>query len=478
MHNARNFARRTKIVCTIGPASGSAANIEQLIRAGMNVARLNLSHGTSTEHAGYIRTVRKLARRLQTPVAILVDLPGPKYRTGSLSEGSAVLRKGNPLVLTTRQVEGDARLVSVNYPTLPLDVEVGNTVLVDDGAIQLRVISVSDTDVKCRVIVGGLLTPGRGVVVPGMQMSGPYVTEAMQQHIDFAIHQKPDYIALSFVTRADDVEQTKALLHGANCDIPIIVKIERGRAVSDFDLLLAVSDGAMVARGDLGIDIPLQRVPWVQKEIIRKCNQEGKPVITATQMLESMIKAPRPTRAEVADVANAILDGTDATMLSAETSVGKYPVQAVRMMARIARETERRLPYDRLLSERGSWPQPQTDEMIAYDACQTAHRLDAAAIVAFTSSGSTARRVSKYRPRMPILALTPSKTVFGSLLLCWGVRPVLIAEAASVDELFATGVRLAKEAGLAKPGDLVVVTGGTPIGMPGTTNLLKVEQVE
>jgi len=477
MQKFKHFAQRTKIVCTIGPATSSTSAIERLIKAGMNVARLNLSHGTHSEHTTYVNTIRKLATRLAIPMAILMDVPGPKYRTGKVAGGSAILKQGARLVLTTRNVEGNKKLVPVNYPRLPQDVKPGDTVLVDDGVIQLRVLATGETEVDCKVVVGGTLTPGRGIVVPGMHSTGPFITKQVQKHLDFAVGQKPDYLALSFVTRPDDVEQARVLLHRKTSDIPIIAKIERGQAVVNFDSLLAVSDGIMVARGDLGVDTPIQKVPLVQKEIIKKCNQAGKPVITATQMLESMVNSARPTRAEVADVANAIFDGTDAIMLSAETSVGKYPVQSVSMMAQIAQETESQLPYERLLTERGTWLQPHTDEMIAYDACHTAHRLGAAAIVAFSESGSTVWRVSKYRPRTPILAITPSKIIHGRLLLCWGVQPIQISEPSTVDEVFAMGAKLSRESGLARSGDLVVITAGIPIGLSGSTNLLKVEMI-
>ncbi|MFC1870486.1 pyruvate kinase, partial [Chloroflexota bacterium] len=286
--------------------------------------------------------------------------------------------------------------------------------------------------------------------------------------------------ALSFVSVPEDIIQTRAILREKNCDIPIIAKIERGQALDNFEGILAASDSVMVARGDLGVDIPLQRVPMVQKEIIMKCNQAGKPVITATQMLESMVTAARPTRAEVTDVANAIFDGTDAVMLSAETSIGKYPVEAVRMMSQVALEAEIRLPYEKLLAERSTWLEPQTDELISYNACYTASRLGAVAIIAFTQSGSTAQRVSKYRPRVPILATTPSKRASGRLMLCWGVQSVQTvqtSESSSIGELFAAAARLAKDLRLAKSGDLIVITGGIPIGRHGTTNLLKVEKV-
>ncbi|MFC1892630.1 pyruvate kinase [Chloroflexota bacterium] len=472
------FKRRTKIVCTIGPATGTASVVERLIRSGMNIARLNLSHGTHDVHAQYIRTVRRISQRLGTHVAILVDLPGPKYRTGRLRGGQAILKKGALMTLTIRDIKGDAAVVPVNLPDLPRDVKVGDTVLLDDGAMQLRVLGKNDNEVKCRVTMGGVLTERRGLVVPGMRTSGPFVTELLREHIAFAVQQKPDYLAISFVSSAQDIFAVRAVLSEHNADIPVISKIERGQAVRNFDDILSASDGIMVARGDLGVDIPLERVPLIQKEIIQKCNRVGKPVITATQMLESMVNAARPTRAEVSDVANAILDGTDATMLSAETSVGKYPVPAVRTMARIAQETEKRLSYMHLIAERGMWIERETDELISYSACHTADRLGAVAIVAFTHSGSTTRRVSKYRPRVPILAITPSDVVSGKLLLYWGVYPFQVDPASSVDELFKMGAKLAKGTGLAKAGDLIVITGGAPIGVAGTTNLLKVEKID
>lgn len=477
MNLTKHLKRRTKIVCTIGPVTGVASVIERLIRNGMNVARFNLSHGTHDVHAHYIQTVRKVSQRLGMPVAILVDLPGPKYRTGRLKDGQAILKKGAQVTLTIRDIEGNATLVPVNPPNFSQDVKTGDTVLLDDGAMLLRVLGKNGGEVKCKVTVGGVLTERRGLVVPGMRTSGPFITDALREHIVFAVQQKPDYLAVSFVSSAEDISSVRTVLRDNNADIPIIAKIERVQAVKDFDDILSASDGIMVARGDLGVDIPLERVPLIQKEIIWKCNLTGKPVITATQMLESMVNAARPTRAEVTDVANAIFDGTDATMLSAETSIGKYPVSAVRTMAKIARATESKLPYDYLMGERRMWIERETDELISYSACHTADSLGAVAIVAFTQSSSTARRVSKYRPRVPILAITPSGAIAGRLLLHWGVYPFQIGLASSLDGLFATGASLAKELGLAKPGDLIVITGGVPIGVSGTTNLLKVEKI-
>jgi pyruvate kinase len=473
----RLIARRTKIVCTIGPASGSAAVIERLIRAGMNVARLNLSHGSHQDHARLIATVRRAAHRLSVPVAILMDLPGPKYRTGPLQGNAVELRGGARVVLTTRPITGTAHEIPVNLPTLPQDVKAGDSVLLDDGAMQLRVQRTDATDVVCRVVVGGTLTPGRGVVVPGMPTSGPFLTPQLREHLDFAIAQQPDYLALSFVSVAEDVSQVQGFLRQRGADIPIVSKIERGQAVTHLEAILRLSDGIMVARGDLGVDIPLEQLPIVQKEIIRQCNQLGKPVITATQMLESMVTAARPTRAEVTDVANAIFDGTDAVMLSAETSIGRYPVQAVAMMAKIASTADAHLPFEGMLLVKGTLLEPHIDDAISYDACRTAQQLGAKAIVAFTHSGSTARRVSKCRPRVPILALTADERVSRRLQLSWGVQVAHIAEPTSVEELFARGAQLAKQLGLAKADDLVVITGGIPLGVTGTTNLLKVEKI-
>lgn len=473
----KQWNKHTKIVCTLGPATSKHSVIEQLIRAGMDVARLNLSHGTLEEHSGYIRIVRSLSDKMGINVAILIDLPGPKYRTGEMEKGSVILKKGSEVTLTPLHLKGDEKTIPINFPSLFKDVKPGSTILVDDGAMQLKVEAVRDRDIICKVTVGGILTPGRGVVVPGAHVSEPFLTDGLRDNLEFAIAQKADYIALSFVSIPEDIEEVRKILEQKNSDIPLISKIERGEAVHNFDKILAVSDSIMVARGDLGVEIPLKKVPLIQKEIIRKCNIVGKSVITATQMLESMINSPRPTRAEVTDVANAIMDGTDAIMLSAETSVGKYPVTAVKMMFDIARETECHLPYEQILEERGLWLEHQTDELISYNACYTAHWLKAVAIVAFTQSGSTARRVSKYRPHVPVIALTNSQEISGRLVLHWGVHAFQITRPSSVDELFNSGSKLVKEIGIARNGDLIIITGGIPLGTTGTTNLLKVQEI-
>jgi pyruvate kinase len=450
--------------------------VRKLIEAGMDVARLNLSHGTLAEHAEYVRLVRSLSRSLSVNVSILLDLPGPKHRIGKLTGGKARLRKGEKVTLTGRQVLGDSSILPVTLPNLARGVNPGQTILLDDGVLQVKALGVQGDDVLGRVTVGGVLVEGRGVVVPGMPISTPFLTDALRKFIDFAVSQDPDYIALSFVTKPDDVTGVKSILKGYGSDIPILSKIERGEAVKAFDAILEASDAIMVARGDLGVELPLERVPLLQKQIIRKCNRAAKPVITATEMLQSMVSSPRPMRAEASDVANAIFDGTDAIMLSAETSIGKYPVQAVGMMDRISRETEKELPYELRLGEKRDWPSAVVGELIGYDACLTAQRLGAKAIVAFTQSGTTAARVAKYRPRPAILAVTPV-SISGRLVLYWGVHPFKRDIPDSAYGLFSVASEVAKEAGIAKPGDLIVVTGGIPLGQSGTTNLLKVEKV-
>ncbi len=478
MKHLNPFERRTKIVCTIGPATGTSAMIEKLIRAGMNVARLNLSHGKQKDHARYVQAVRKLNKKLNTNTAILMDLPGPKFRIGKLPEGRTVLKRRTSVILTSEPVSGDSSKIPVTLPNLADYVKRGRTILLDDGAMQLKVQSIDGEDVKCRVITGGVLTNGRGVVVPGMRTQEPFLTDALRSHIQFALKHQPDYVALSFVSSTDDIESVRAVLAENKSTIPLIAKIERGEAVKKFDRILEVADAIMVARGDLGVDIPLEMVPLVQKDIIRKCNRAGKPVITATQMLESMINSARPTRAETTDVANAIFDGTDATMLSGETSIGKYPVQCVSMMARIATQAEKKLPYRQMLFERSDWLGQTTDEMISYNACHTAYQLRARAIVAFTESGSTARRVSRYRPEIPVLAMTPYADIIGQLNLLFGVFPVRTEAIQSIDGVFSSAAALCKKLKLASSGDLIVVTAGVPIGTVGSTNLLKVQRID
>jgi pyruvate kinase len=470
--------QKTKIVCTIGPATGSLSSIEELIEAGMNVARLNFSHGTHKEHSGYIENIRKAAAKLNIPIAILQDIAGPKIRTGRLMDKEIKLKEGADFTLTTAKVIGDQHKVSVNLAELPANVNPGDVIYLNDGAIKLEVIGTTARDVKCRVIAGGMLGWEKGVNVPSVTLKIPSVTEKDFADIIFGIENEVDFIALSFVRKAEDVLRVRSFLKKRGANIPIIAKIEKWEAWHNLDRILAASDGLMVARGDLGVEIPIEKVPLVQKEIIKKCNRAGKPVITATQMLQSMIDSPQPTRAEVTDVANSIFDGTDAIMLSGETAVGRYPVEAVRVMMKIALNIEATLPYHKMLLDKGADLEPQTDDAIAYAACHIAHQLGAAAIVAFTSSGSTARRVAKYRPGIPILAATPSTKQKRRLLLSWGVYPYEVPNPSTVLDLFAQGAKVSKESGVAKKGDLIVITAGLPLAVPGTTNMLKVEMIK
>jgi pyruvate kinase len=472
-----NLSRRTKIVCTIGPSSNSASAIAELLKTGLDVARINFSHGTYREHARYISTIRRVAKQLGLPVAIMQDLPGPKDRTGKVKKGGIVLRSGDDFILTTRQVLGDEQQVSVDLPDLPKHVKLGEIVFLSDGTIKLEITAISTADIKCKVVTGGRLGDNQGVNVPGANFGITSITDDDWRHLAFGVKHKVDFVAVSFIKEAEDILKVRRFLQEQGSTSMLVAKIERREALSNLDGILEAADGVMVARGDLGIDIPIQKVPIAQKQIIQKCNRLGKPVIVATQMLESMVDAPRPTRAEVTDVANAIFDGADAVMLSEETAIGQYPIEAVSMMAQVALEAEAALPYDEILINKGKDLQSQTDDAISYAACHIAHQLGATAIIAFTSSGSTARRVAKYRPEVPILAITPSEVTRRQLLLSWGVRSFRIAVALKIADLFTQGARVAKESGLADSGDLVVITGGVPIGVSGSTNLLKVERI-
>jgi pyruvate kinase len=473
----KQLLRRTKIIATIGPSSQSPSRLKQLLKEGLDIARFNLSHSTHEEHATLIQTIRQLAEDAGVKLAILIDLPGPKFRVGKLTGGQVQLLAGSQVTLTQQDMVGTESLIPVNLPHLANHAAPKKVILLDDGAIQLEVKEIRGNDVIVTVIEGGDLNENRGLVIPGMTIISPYLNESLRQHLSFSLQQKPDYIALSFVSDPQDVRQVRSFLKKQGTDIPIITKIERGEAVNKFKDILKVSDGIMVARGDLGVDISLKRVPLVQKDIIRECNLAGIPVITATQMLESMITFSSPTRAEVADIANAIFDGTDAMMLSAETSIGQFPVQSVRMMVDIAQTIEANLPYEGILNQRSQILEPITEELISYNACRTAHNLNATAIVAFTKSGSTARRVSKFHPRKPIIAITPDSSVSRRLLLFWGVYPIHTADTTTPSEQFTTAVKVAKKLGIAKVGDVIVITGGIPAGITGSTNLLKVETV-
>ncbi|MBA9087413.1 pyruvate kinase [Fontibacillus solani] len=470
--------RKTKIVCTIGPSSESLENIKKLILAGMNVARLNFSHGDFEEHGGRIKNIRQASEELGKSVAILLDTKGPEIRTGKLKEEPIELEQDQFITLTTEEILGDKDRISVTYVDLPGDVEVGSTILIDDGLIGLTVVEVQGTEIKCRIINGGTIKSKKGVNVPGVKISLPGITEKDANDIKFGIESGIDFIAASFVRKASDVLEIRQLLEKHNAaHIQIISKIENQQGIDNLDEILEVSDGLMVARGDLGVEIPAEDVPLAQKRMIEKCNIAGKPVITATQMLDSMQRNPRPTRAEASDVANAIFDGTDAIMLSGETAAGKYPVESVETMSRIAEKAESALEYREIFIKQSNAQQTTVTEAISQAVANSALELNAKAIITSTETGYTARMVSKYRPKAPIIAVTTEDQTMRRLALNWGVTPVKGTLAASTDEMFDYAMKGGLDSGLVKEGDLVVITAGVPLGRSGSTNLIKIGQV-
>ena len=466
---------RTKIVCTIGPASRSPEILEQLIQAGMNVARLNFSHGTQLEHLEVIEGIRRLAAKTGKPVAILQDLAGPKIRIGKIKAGAITLESGALFTLTNQQLLGNENKVSVSYPDLPKDVKPGDTLLLSDGALELEVLEATDRDVRCRVIIGGSLSSFKGINLPARSIKAPSLTKKDKEDLAFGIEQEVDYVALSFVRSAVDATVAKNFIEKRGSAIPIIAKIEKHEALENIDEIIHDVDGIMIARGDLGVETPLEKVPLVQKMLIQKSNQAGKPVITATQMLRSMVDSPRPTRAEVTDVANAILDGTDAVMLSEETATGKYPVKSVATMARIAEDAESGFPFETWINRLGSKTEKSLPEAVGCAACNLAESIYASSIITFTQTGSTARLVAKYRPRRPVLAMTPLEKTYRRLGLIWGVVPFLSESMKNTDEMIDRAFKIALQSGLVKRGQRVVITAGVPIGVPGTTNLIKAE---
>jgi len=469
--------RKTKIVCTIGPASEDIEILKELLVNGMNVARLNFSHGTHEEHGRRIANIRAASAATKIPVAIMLDTKGPEIRIGLLENGRIMLREGDIITFTTEEILGNKERIHVNYPGLPKDVSPGDILLLDDGLISLVVGEVKGTEIVCIVINGGELSDRKKINLPGVQVNLPGLTEKDLADITFGVRAGIDFIAASFIRSAADVLAIRKVLEDLGADVDIISKIENRQGVANLDEIISVSDGIMVARGDLGVEIPAEEVPLVQKRMIEKCNLAGKPVITATQMLDSMMRNPRPTRAEASDVANAILDGSDAVMLSGETASGKYPVEAVKTMARIAQHTESSLDWTELMKKRAARVGSTTTEAVSYATCTTALSLGAAAIITATKSGSTARMVSKYRPQAPIVAATPLETVYRKLLLVWGVCPLLTKETQTTDALIEESVNTALQAGIIKNGDLVVITAGVPVGIPGSTNLIKVHTV-
>ena len=466
--------RRTKIVCTIGPVTASDKFLEGLIRAGMNVARLNFSHGDYAFHRRVIRKIRQLERKLNTPVAILQDLPGPKIRIGAVAGDHVRLQTRRPFVLTTRKILGTELAVSVNFAALTRTVKKGDPILLGDGEIELEAVQIGRDEVKCRIVVGGILGSHKGIHFPQSSLNIRALTARDKQDLAFGIAQKVDMIALSYVRTSEDILYARREIKKRGSSVPIIAKIEKHEALDNLDAILESVDGIMVARGDLGLEIAQERIPTVQKIMIRKANHLGKPVITATQMLRSMVWNPRPTRAEVADIANAILDGTDALMLSEETAAGDYPLEAVEIMALVAEETERILEPRQLFAGL----KRTVPEAISRSAISLAHDLQVKAFLIPTTSGSTARLIARYRPQQPIIAVSPDPQTVKMLCLVWGVQAVPIRGFKSTDEMVRLLQKKAVELGVVKPKDLVAITAGLPLHQAGTTNMITVKRIE
>lgn len=471
--------KKTKIVATIGPASESEEKLRELFENGLNVCRLNFSHGSHEEHKKRIDAIKKVRGEMNLPIAIMLDTKGPEIRLGDFTEGTIELEQDDIFTLTTRDILGDKTIVSISYKGLPQDIQVGGRILIDDGLVELKILEIIDgTDIKCIAINRGTLKNHKGVNVPNVKINLPAVTEKDIEDIKFGIENGIDFIAVSFVRTADDVNVIRRILEENNGEyIDIISKIESQQGVDNIDEILRASDGIMVARGDLGVEVQTEEIPLIQKMLIKKCNLAGKPVITATQMLDSMMRNPRPTRAEVTDVANAILDGSSAIMLSGETAAGKYPLEAVKMMYSIAETTEESLNYHELLKSKTELSQLSTTNAIGKATCTTAEDLDAAAIITSTSSGYTSKAISKFRPKAPIIAVTTTELVRRKLALEWGVYPLLSEESYSTDDVIENSITSAIDHGYVKEGDLVIITAGIPVGLSGTTNMIKVHTI-
>lgn len=470
--------RKTKIVCTLGPATDNEEVLRQLMLHGMAVARINMSHQTQEEHKRRADTVKKLREELNLPVALLLDTKGPEIRTGTFKDKKVELVQGQSFILTIDDVEGDEKRCSISFKSLPKEVSYGSKILIDDGLIELKVEKCTAKEIYCTVINGGIVSSNKGINVPGVKLSLPFLNEKDKNDIKFAVEQDFDFIAASFTRSAEDILLLRAELEKHSCDdIRIISKIENIDGVNNIDDIIRVSDGIMVARGDLGVEIPLEEVPIIQKELIHRAYRAGKQVITATQMLDSMIKNPRPTRAESTDVANAVYDGTSALMLSGETAAGMYPVEALETMAKIAERTENDINYISRFAKSDINKSTDITSAISHATCTTAHDLGAAAIMTVSKSGNTARMISKYRPAYPIISGTTSKKVQRQMNLSWGVIPIMVEQKNNTDELFEHVIDVAEKQNLVHGGDIVVITAGVPLGVPGTTNLLKVHLV-
>ena len=468
--------RRTKIVCTLGPSTDKEEVLRNLMKNGMNVARMNFSHGTHEEQKVRLDMIKKLREELNLPVAALLDTKGPEIRIGDVEGGKLELKPGQEFTLTTEEMLGTEKKVTITYKELYKDVEPGDSILIDDGLIGMEVVRIDESDIVCRVKNGGFISNHKGVNVPGVELNMPFVSPKDLADIVFAVEQEYDFIAASFTRTAEDIMEIRKILqeHGGE-KVHIIAKLENKQGVKNCEDILRVADGIMIARGDMGVEIPLEEVPVIQKELIRKAMHMGKPVITATQMLDSMMKNPRPTRAETSDVANAIYQGTSAIMLSGETAAGAYPIEAVQTMAKIAERTEQDIDYSREFKPRKLAEAPDVTSAISHATCTTAADLKAAAIVAVSKSGRTVSRIAKYLPVCPIIGCTTDERVYRQLNLLWGVTPVVMEEANTADELFDHAVELAEQKGLIARGELVVIAAGVPVGLSGTTNMMKVQ---
>jgi pyruvate kinase len=464
---------RTKIIATIGPSSSNPVVLEQLVKAGMNIARINCSHADHDTIAKTVKTVREISERLDLPIGILLDLSGPKLRTKKLANGQVELIAGRQFTLTSRELVGNEEIVQTNYAPLAKEVKAHDTILLRDGLIELKVVHANETDVTCEIVNGGILKDQQGINVPGVRLSIPALTEKDKADLAFGLKQEVDFVALSFVRDAKDIEELRELIGDHWPPVMIIAKLEKPEAIESLDAILDATDSVMIARGDMGVELPPEKVPPVQKLITRKANAKGKPVITATQMLESMIKNPRPTRAEASDVANAIYDGTDAVMLSEETATGAYPVEAVRMMDRIAYQAEASVDFSKLHTHE----LPTSAHAIAHAACSMAVDMKAKVIAAFTKTGSTARLISQFRPPNEIIALTQQEHVYRQLSLSWGTTPLMLTEVSDSESTLAMVEETLSKRGLVAVKDNVVITGGLPIAARGPANFVKLSTI-
>jgi pyruvate kinase len=466
--------RKTKIICTLGPSTDKDGVLEQLIKEGMDVARFNFSHGSHEEQKKRLDSLKEIRERLDKPVGALLDTKGPEIRICTFKEGSVHLEEGQPFLLTPEDVEGTKEMVSITYSDLYKDVKPGDSVLIDDGLVGLKVEEIDGRCVRCKVVNGGTVSNRKGINLPGVEVKMPFISQKDREDILFGIQEGFDFVAASFTRRAEDVKEIRGILNdNGGARVNIIAKIENQQGVDNIDSIIEAADGIMIARGDMGVEIPLEEVPVIQKDIIRKVYNAGKQVITATQMLDSMMKNPRPTRAETTDVANAIYQGTSAIMLSGETAAGKYPVEALRTMVKIAVRTESDIDYNQLFSLRCKEIRPDMTTAISHATCMTAIDLGAKAIITVSKSGHTARMVSKYRPGCMIVGCTPDEHTYRQLNMSWGVLPVMIREEYSMEILFLHATEAAEEKGYVKNKEVVVLTAGVPLGKPGNTNLLK-----